>query len=249
MHRPGILSLLLAGLTAGPALAAEPVVSPPAVREVRVVVQPHRQALLSSEIAAQIDHLPLREGERFRKGDRLVEFDCRGYQFAQQAAKATLDHAQAKLTAQDALAAHQSTGAVDVAMARADAEKARADVRAAALSVERCLIAAPFDGRVVELKAHAFETVAPHTPLLAILDDTEPDLALVVPAAWLVWLKVGQPFTLDVDETSRSYPGRITRLGAQIDPVSQTITVYGSPTDASQDLVAGMSGNARFPSR
>ena len=91
------------------------------------------------------------------------------------------------------------------------------------------------------------ETVAQHTPLLGVLDDADPDVALVVPAAWLVWLKPGQPFTLDVDETGRSYPGRITRLGAQVDPVSQTVTIYGTPTDSDRTLVSGMSGTARFP--
>ncbi len=246
MVRGMVIALLLAG-TGGPALAADPAPPPEASRQIRAVVQPHQQAMLSSEISARIDRLPLREGERFRKGDRLIEFDCRGYQLVQLAAKATLDHAQAKLNVQEALAAHHSTGDLDVAMARSDAEKARADHRAASLSVEHCVIAAPFDGRVVELKARAFETVAQHTPLLGVLDDADPDVALVVPAAWLVWLKPGQPFTLEVDETGRSYPGRITRLGAQIDPVSQTVTVYGTPADAERTLVSGMSGSARFP--
>ncbi len=242
----GIIVLLLAGI-GGPALAAETAPPPQAGPQTRAVIQPHQQAMLSSEIAARIDRLPLREGERFHKGDRLIEFDCRGYQLVQLAAKATLDHAQAKLNAEEALAVRHSTGELDVAIARSDAEKARADYRASALSVEHCVIAAPFDGRVVELKVRAFETVAQHTPLLGVLDDADPDVALVVPAAWLVWLKPGQPFTLDVDETGRSYPGRITRLGAQVDPVSQTVTIYGTPTDSDRTLVSGMSGTARFP--
>jgi len=231
-----------------PALAAE--VSPPGggERQARAIVQPRQQAMLSSEIAARIDRMPLREGQRFHKDDRLIEFDCRGYQFAQQAARAALDHAQAKLNAEEALAARHSSGALEVALARSDADKARADHRSASLAVERCVIAAPFDGRVVELKVHAFETVAQHTPLLAILDDTSPEVALVVPAAWLVWLKPGQSFVLGIDETSHSHPGHIVRLGAQIDPVSQTVTAYGEVDDPDRDLVSGMSGNARFQS-
>ncbi|MEI7608849.1 MAG: efflux RND transporter periplasmic adaptor subunit, partial [Rhodospirillaceae bacterium] len=226
--------------------AAEP--SPPGSgQQARAVVQPHQQAMLSAEIAARIDRLALREGERFHKGDKLVEFDCRSYQAAQAATKAALDHAQAKLNAEAVMAAHHSSGALEVAMARTDTDKARADHRSASLAVERCVIAAPFDGRVVERKAHAYETVAQHTPLLGILDDTSPEVALVVPATWLVWLKPGQTFTLEVDETQHSHPGKITRLGAQIDPVSQTITVYGSLSDPDLDLISGMSGTARFP--
>lgn len=249
MVRAGmLLAVLLCALSVGagrPAPAAEP--QGGATRQARAVIRPQQQAVLSSEIAARITRLSLREGERFRKGDPLVEFDCRGYQFAQQGAKAALDRFQAKLTAEDALAARRSSGALEVATARADVEKARADHRAASLAVEHCAITAPYDGRVVELKAHAFETVAQHTPLLAILDDSRPEIALVVPAAWLVWLKPGEPFFLDIDETRQSYTGRIVRLGAQIDPVSQTATVYGETDDPDRTLMPGMSGNARFP--
>ena len=70
---------------------------------------------------------------------------------------------------------------------------------------------------------------------------------LVGLAGWLAWLRTGQAFTLDLDETGRSHPGRITRLGAQIDPISQTLTVYGALTGTPAGLVAGMSGAARFP--
>ncbi|MEI7608286.1 MAG: efflux RND transporter periplasmic adaptor subunit [Rhodospirillaceae bacterium] len=245
-HRPFPLAAAIL-LVAMSALASSASASPPGDEvQARAVVQPHQQAMLSSEIAGRIDKLPLREGERFRKGDTLVEFDCRGYQAVQAAAKAALDHAQAKLNAEAVMAAHHSSGALEVAMARTDADKARADHRSASLAVEHCIIAAPFDGRVVERKAHAYETVAQHTPLLGILDDTSPEVALVVPATWLVWLKPGQTFTLEVDETQHSHPGKITRLGAQIDPVSQTITVFGETDDRERTFISGMSGNAHF---
>ena len=240
------VSALILGAVAGPVLAGDGAKSAPE-KQARAVVQPRQQAMLSAEIAARIDRLSLREGEHFHKGDKLVEFDCRSHQAAQAAAKAALDHAQAKLNAEEVMAAHHSSGSLEVAMARTDTDKARADHRSASLAVERCVIAAPFDGRVVELKAHAYETVAQHTPLLAILDDTSPEVALVLPAAWLVWLKPGQAFTLDVDETSHSHSGSVTRLGAQIDPVSQTIAVYGTLFAPDQALVPGMSGTARFP--
>ena len=247
MYRHLALRLAACVLSAASSAAAAETPSPRSERQARAVVQAHQQAMLSSEIAGRIEKLPLREGERFHKGNKLVEFDCRSYQAAQAAAKAALDHAQAKFNAEVVMAAHHSSGALEVAMARTDVDKVRADHRSASLAVERCVIVAPFDGRLVELKAHAYETVAQHTPLLSILDDTSPEVALVVPATWLVWLKPGQTFTLEVDETQHSHPGKISRLGAQIDPVSQTITVYGSLSAPDLDLISGMSGTARFP--
>lgn len=249
---PVALVLLLLTLGVPPAAAEEPAgrsVEPaggPAVGEARALVKPRQQAVLSSEIAGRIVRLALHEGEPFKKGDGLVEFDCNGLQAAQGAARAGLEHAQARLSGLEALAARHSAGSQDVALARTDADKARFELRAASLAVEHCVIKAPFTGRVVELKAHPFETVAAGAPLLAVLADTDLEIALVMPAGWLAWLVPGQVFTLALDETGRSHPGRITRLGAQIDPISQTLTVYGVLTDEPAGLISGMSGAARF---
>lgn len=212
----------------------------------RALIKSKFQAVLSSEIAGRILKMPVHEGDRFHKGERLVEFDCAWYAASQQAAQAALNHAQAKLNGTESMAAMRSAGSMDVALARSDAEKARADLKLAAISVERCVIAAPFDGRVVEQKIHAFESVSQNTPLLTVLADSDLEVSLVVPAAWLVWLKPGQPFILEIDETNHSHPGHVTRLGAQIDPVSQTVTLFGDITDPDKDLIAGMSGTASF---
>ena len=236
----------------GPAAAAEPAVAPNAStgaapgERARALIRSKFQAVLSSEIAGRILKMPVREGERFRKGERLVEFDCAWYAASQQSAQAALSHAQAKQNGTETMAAMRSAGSMDVALARSDTEKARADLKLATISVERCVIAAPFDGRVVEQKIHAFESVPQNTPLLTVLADSDLEVSLVVPATWLVWLKPGQSFTLAIDETNHSHPGRISRLGAQIDPISQTVTVYGDLSDPDRDLIAGMSGTASF---
>lgn len=235
--------------TSTPVAAAEaPALSAAAAPQqvVRALVRSKAQAMLSSEIVGRIVRMPLFEGDRFRKGDRLVEFDCGTAQAVQAAADAALNHARAKLNSVESLAAMRSTGAVEVALARADADKARAEARSAALTVERCVVTAPFAGRVVELRARPFESVPAGAPLLSILDDASLEVSMVIPAAWLVWLQAGSSFILEVDETRTSYPGRMTRLGAQVDPVSQTVTVFGDLTGALNGLVSGMSGAARL---
>ncbi|MEI6558826.1 MAG: efflux RND transporter periplasmic adaptor subunit [Rhodospirillaceae bacterium] len=234
---------LMAVAAISPAIAAD---APVPGEQARALIKSKSSAVLSSEIAGRILKMPLREGERFHKGERLVEFDCSWYVASQQAAQAALTHAQAKQNGMESMAAMRSAGTMDVALARSDTEKARADVRLAAISVERCVITAPFDGRVVEQKMHAFESVAQNTPLLSVLADADLEVSLVVPANWLVWLKTGQPFSVAIDETAHSHPGHVSRLGAQIDPVSQTVTVFGDLTAPDHNLIAGMSGTASF---
>jgi len=237
-----VAALALAVLPTLPALA----VDGPVAEQARVLIKSRSQAVLSSEIAGRIVRLPLREGEAFRKGDRLVEFDCAWFSASRDAARATLEHARAKVSSLESLASLRSTGTLEVTQARTDQDKARAELRVAELAVERCVITAPFNGRVVELKAHAFESVAQSAPLLAVLDDTDLEVSLVIPATWLIWLKPGQTFALSLDETTHGHEGKITRLGAQVDPVSQTVTAFGSLKDVDRDVVPGMSGTAKF---
>ena len=55
---------------------------------VRVIVRSYETAAIGAEINARITRLPEREGDRFRKGDVIVEFDCRRQRAALAAAEA-----------------------------------------------------------------------------------------------------------------------------------------------------------------
>ena len=82
----------------------------------------------------------------------------------------------------------------------------------------------------------------PGQALLDILDDSVLELDFVVPSKWLVWLKPGHAFQAVIDETARTYPAKLLRVGARIDPVSQTVRVTGAIGGHFPELSAGMSG-------
>ena len=106
----------------------------------------------------------------------------------------------------------------------------------------KCHVPAPFDGRVVEQKVRAQQFVQPGQALLDILDDSILELDFVVPSKWLAWLKPGHRFDVAIDETGRTYPASLSRIGARIDPVSQTVKVTGTIGGQFPELAAGMSG-------
>jgi len=242
--RAALLMAILGGLLlALPAGAAEG----PGPLQVRALIRAVNEATLSSELPGRLLRVALREGEAFRKGERLVEFDCNSFQAQQAVAQAELRRSQAKLEGLEAMASLRSAGAVELALARADVDKARAEVRSAGLMVERCVIVAPFAGRVVELKVHAHESVPSGAPLLAIVDDRQLEVTMVVPAAWLGWLAPGRRFTLALDGSSQTFQGQLTRLGAQVDPVSQTLTVYGAVTEPPPGVIPGLTATVTFP--
>ena len=92
-----------------------------------------------------------------------------------------------------------------------------------------------------------FQYATPGQPLLEILDDRSLEIELIAPSRWLAFLKPGYPFAVHIEETDKTYSAAITRVSGRVDPVSQTIKVFGEIRDGASELMAGMSGRANIP--
>lgn len=246
----GLLAAVLPGIAAGAAAAAD---GEGAIGgAIRAQLVPVRATVLSGEIAGRIADLEVREGDRFDKGQKLVGFDCTLHRarLAKAEAQALEARKSQEVAARLDKLGSVSTLEVDVAAARLAA--AQAEVSLTRAVVERCTIAAPFAGRVAERKVSRHQSVAEGQELLDILDDSALEVEMIVPSRWLAWLAEGLPFTVTVEETGATHPAVLIRLGARIDPVSQSVKVFGRIDPASGEaprLMAGMSGTARLEPR
>jgi RND family efflux transporter MFP subunit len=201
---------------------------------------------ISSEVAAKISRLPLKEGDAFVEGTLLVAFDCDLYQAQLRKAEATAAGAASAETITRKLASLHSVGELDVAETEARAKEAEADAAYMRTMVQKCSIRAPFAGRVAKRDAAAFEYVTPGKPLLEILDTRALEVKLIVPSQWLAELEPGTAFTVHVDDLGKDYAARVVRIGARIDAVSHTVSINGRIEGEHPELLPGMSGWARF---
>lgn len=238
----------------GVVFAAEPVATPPTLEEksstqTRGILSPQKRAILSSQMEGRIISLPLKDGERFHEGDLLVAFDCGLLEARKRSVAADLRKSQLSLESNKDLMKMNSIGHFEVAMAEADLLKNQAELKIAQVMLERCTIHAPFPGLVVELRAHPYEGVAANRELIEILDDRSLEIELAVPSQWLSWLRPQNPFSFTLDETKQQLAAVVARIGARIDPVSQTVTLKARIHQREQAglLVSGMSGTALFP--
>jgi RND family efflux transporter MFP subunit len=238
-----LLACLLVGVPAG---AQSPDLLGPAgiAPEIRAQLTARQFTTLSSEIAARIDRVTTRVGERFEKGDILVEFDC-AIQRAQLArTRAALVQAEKTYAINARLMQLKSIGQLELDISAAEVKKAKAEVSVADATASKCTITAPFSGVTVDQKAREFQYAAPAQPLLEIMNDRELEIELIAPSRWLSWLVPGSAFEVHIDETDRNYGARVDRLGGRVDPVSQSIKIIGELTGAPQGLLPGMSGRA-----
>lgn len=202
---------------------------------------------ISSEVQGKIARLPLNEGEAFQRGQLLVGFDCDLYAAQLSKVEATADAAAKVFAVNQKLSALHSVGELDVEEAKAKAKEADAEATYMRETVDRCQVTAPFSGRVAKRLVTQYEYVPAGKPLLQIVDTEDLELKLIVPSAWLSWLRAGSAMRVHIEDLNANYSASIVRLGARVDPVSQTLEVSARIKGSHPELLPGMSGWARFP--
>lgn len=246
--RLAVLLMMVSGTAAGADLVP-PAGSPPSTRdvpEIRAQLTARRSTVLSAEISAKIADLSLQEGERFAANEVLVGFDCALYQASLDKAAAQQQAKRKTFEVHSRLDKLGSVSALDIGVSAAELAAAAAETALAKTMVDRCSIRAPFAGRVAELKVKRWQSVAPGEPILQILDDRDLEVEMIVPSRWLAWLKAGAKFTLQIDEIGRAVEAEVVRFAAAIDPVSQSIKLFGRVRGTTEGLIPGMSGVAAF---
>lgn len=234
---------------AAPARAPAPAPNPAAsdAASVRALIVADQEATISSQFAGRITSMPKQVGDTFAAGELLAGFDCQERQANVKAAQAEVLGARETHLAKLKL---QSLGAVselDVTLAAASAEKAKSQLALAQAQEKYCFVHAPYAGKVVRVRAKAFESVQLGQPLLEIVNLASLRAQLFVPSSWVRWMKPGKAFTLVVDETGQSYPARISKISGRIDGASQTVEVLARFDRLPADVLPGMIGKARFP--
>lgn len=227
--------------------ASKPAGTAPAMerQEIRAQLLPRRFTTVASEIGAKISRLPVAEGGSFKSGQLLVSFDCSLQQAQMQKAQAELDGAAQTLKSNERLSELNSVGKLELDLSRSAVNRARAEIGANRALIAKCSVMAPFAGRVAEQHVREQQYVQPGQAMLDILDDSVLELEFLVPSRWLVWLRIGAVFQVQIDETGKTYPAKFIRIGARVDPASQSIKVAAAIDGKFPELMAGMSGRVQ----
>ncbi|GBG04074.1 hypothetical protein AZSI13_34010 [Azospira sp. I13] len=228
---------------APPAPAKAPVADPAAIR---VLLSPDLETTLVSQMVGRVASLQASLGARVSKGKAVLSFDCGESGARLQMAQAEQDSARESLEVKQRLRKLEAAGDMEVSLAESAVNKARAAVALARAQLSQCTVVAPFNGRIVKVYVKPHQGVNVGAPLLEMVSDGPLKLRLNAPSRLLRSLKVGTPFEVDIDETGRSYPAKVTAINARVDAVAQTIELEARINGDHQELLAGMSGIARF---
>lgn len=210
----------------------------------RAIIVSIDKTVLSSQIAGRILEIPKNDGDYFKKNEVIVKIDCDIYSAEKNKAKTAMELAKIKYEKNKDLEKFNSVGKFDVATSELEYKQEQIGYTIASLNVDRCEIKAPYDGRVIERKASRFQTIKPQDELIEIVNANSYEAKVIAPSSWLSWLKIGQSFTLYVDELKTNINARVKQIDSTVDARSQTIGFRA--TIESSKVLSGMSATAKF---
>jgi membrane fusion protein, multidrug efflux system len=212
----------------------------------RVLLVPAQETTLVSQMVGRVNSLAGSIGTSFRVGQPVIRMECSEHDAKLRISEAEYNSAKENLDAKQRLLDLRAAGEVEVSMAAAAAEKAKAQIEFSKTQIRLCSIPAPFSGRIVKLHIREFQSVNVGAPLVDIVSAGSLKTRLNAPSKWLTWLRPGTKFMVHIDETGRSYPASVTAVNGRVDAVSQSIEIEGQVNGSYAELLAGMSGSAKF---
>ena len=210
---------------------------------------PLQEATISSQFNGKITSIYVKNGDSFKKNKVLVRFDCSILESQLRKSDAVLQKAEDIYESNLEMNEYKSISNVELKISHSELEVAKAEAGIVKTQLKYCRITAPYAGKVVKLLAHTHESGEVGGPLLEIIKTGTPEIRLFVPSNWLKKIIPGVLFTVAVHETEKEYSAVITRVGGRINPVSQTIEVYGKFQQNNPELLPGMSGHVRFTTK
>jgi RND family efflux transporter MFP subunit len=194
-------------------------------------------------------------GEPVGQGDPIFLIDPHPYEIALQGAVAGLELARAQRAeaVQEAkrmqeLARKQMVSQQEhdrartkAAVARARVQQAESQVARARNDLDRTTVRAPYDGSVVERRAHegTMATVTPNTTVVVLQETAALEVVLHVAEASLAAVRPGDPVRLHIEGVAEPIDAEVRIVSERIDLASRTYEVRMPVHDAPPGVKAG----------
>lgn len=224
-------------------------------------VQAVSQATVRSKVSAEVRMVSVREGDRVRAGQVLVEFDTSHLKMQLAERQATLQSARAQLAqnertrqvnAQLVKQNFISQSAFDTADAAyqaqaAAAAAAEAQLEQTKLMLNDAVVRAPISGLVSKRLVQPGEKLAFDTPLMSIVDLAQLEVQAQAAVSDITQVATGARAEVEIEGLAdRTFPGRVDRINPSAEPGSRTINVYVALTNDNSLLKAGMFARVRL---
>ncbi len=233
-------------------------VSPSQVGNSRVfsgISRSKQQSQLSFKISGTVSNLPVKVGDRLKKGDLIAKLDAATYELQAEQSRASL--AQANAAERNASSAYERTKGLyennnasktDLDSARANAESAQAQVRAsekalqlARLNVSYTNLRANEDCAIAATAVEVNENVNSGTPVATVDCGNTIEVTVSVPESLISEVRNGQNVQVVFDAISNMiFTGTVDEVGVAATGTGATFPVTVVINDEHPELRSGL---------
>lgn len=222
---------------------------PPPKYETPALIVSDNKMIITGPGPFRIKSIGYRAGQSFKKGDILVTFICKDIEQDIAIQKEVLKQKKSIFDNIQKLAKLNATSENSLVQAEADVEQVVKTIEKLEYQISnQCIVKADYSGKVISLTATEMQFVSIGQELMTINNSEALLIKAYIPVTWLEWLKVGSKFKFCYD-ASNCYEAALIRTGAEVDPASQTIDVFGkliTATAGDDKFVSGLSGQIEF---
>lgn len=211
---------------------------------------PLRRATLAAEVPGVIDRVSVDLGDRVGAGQVLARIDTRALQQQLAEAEAVYRNANSRADRADKLFERRSITEQQRLDAVAERDVAKARLGSAELALSKSVLRAPWGGRVAAKRVEVGDYATPGQPLFELVAVGRLKVRAPASAADVPFLEVGRPVSVTVELLpGETFPGKVVRLGAELDPDSRTLAVEAEIDNPGGRLRPGMFGRMEIPRR
>jgi RND family efflux transporter MFP subunit len=248
------------GMTVQAAVAVAAPETVPSMFEVTGSAEPWRRVAPGTKLMGRIAEVPVREGDRVRKGQLLARLDDRDLQAAVDHAGAALamaeaNHENARVHHERLFDLHSrgsvtdknlEDGTVGALVAEAGVKQARANLSAAEVTLDYAAIRSPIPGWITSRSVEAGNMASPGAPMFVVEDLSRIKVTMQVPEGDVVGITAGDPVEVRIDVLDLDLDAVVDRVVPTGDPASRTYQVQVVVENGSGEIKSGMFVRTRF---
>ncbi|MFT6336962.1 MAG: multidrug efflux pump subunit AcrA (membrane-fusion protein) [Halioglobus sp.] len=216
--------------------------------------QAHERVNLTARVQGVMQEAgrSIKEGKYFKKGDLLFSIDKKEADFAMKAQKSSLmtaitqmmpdlkfDHAQSFATWKSYLDQFDVNIPIkSLPVAKTDQEKYYVagknlynqyyNIKSQETRLNEYNIYAPFSGVITAINVYPGTLISPGQVLASMINTEQFEISTPIPLSDLKYVSVGQTVELSSSDLSKTWKGKVNRIGTQIDAATQNIPIYVS---------------------
>ncbi len=153
------------------------------------MVEPVEYVKLSFPLNGRINNLPVKEGQRVKRGDLIATLNPESYELQYAAVKAAYETASAQLQRNRRLVERQAISQQEYEISMANYQKALTAYKNAADDVEDTRLTAPFDGSIQKRLVEQYQRINAGEGIVQLVNTEKLHIKFTVPDAYLYLLR------------------------------------------------------------